>query len=99
MIGLGASNAYRTRDAAGASLLAGRFATEQAQDVPGGSAWSVDGVPNSRCYTGKDSDSDPVAYCVVPVGRYVAEYTSPQPTKTKQAVSAAYLILRAATRG
>jgi hypothetical protein len=94
VIGLGASTTYRARDAAGASLLVDRLAAAQALEIPGGSTWNVADVPNSKCYTARDSATHGVAHCAVPVGRYVAEYSSPQPAKTKQAISAAYLILR-----
>ena len=96
VIGLGASTTYRARDAAGASLLVDRLNAAQSLEIPGGSTWNVADVPNSKCYTARDTATHGVAHCAVPVGRYVAEYSSPQPAKTKQAISAAYLILRTA---
>ncbi len=94
VIGLGASTTYRARDAAGASLLADRLITAQALEIPGGSTWTVADIPNSKCYTARDTPTHGVAHCVVPVGRYLAEYSSPQPANTKQGIAAAYLILR-----
>ncbi|MFL0243287.1 hypothetical protein [Mycobacterium sp. SMC-17] len=94
VIGLGASTTYRARDAAGASLLADRLITAQSLEIPGGSTWTVTDIPNSKCYTAQDTPTHGVAHCVVPVGRYLAEYSSPQPANTKQAIAAAYLILR-----
>lgn len=94
VIGLGASTTYRTRDSAGASLLADRLIAAQSLEIPGGSTWTVADIPNSKCYTARDTPTHGVARCVVPVGRYLAEYSSPQPAKTKQGIAAAYLILR-----
>lgn len=101
VIGMGASTTYRTRDAAGASLLVDRLTAAQTLETPGGTTWTVADIPNSKCYTATDTTTTQgitrgVAHCAVPVGRYVAEYSSPQPTKTKQAIAAAYLILRTA---
>ncbi|GAA2401253.1 DUF7373 family lipoprotein [Mycolicibacterium llatzerense] len=94
VIGLGASTTYRARDAAGASLLADRLITARSLEIPGGSTWTVTDIPNSKCYTARDTPTHGVAHCVVPVGRYLAEYSSPQPANTKQGIAAAYLILR-----
>ncbi len=96
VIGMGASTTYRARDAAGASVLVDRLTAAQSLEIPGGSTWTVADIPNSKCYTARDTPSHGVAHCAVPVGRYVAEYSSPQPAKTKQAIAAAYLILRSA---
>jgi len=96
VIGLGASTTYRARDAAGASLLADRLIAAQSLEIPGGSNWTVTDIPNSKCYTARDTPTHGVAHCVVPVGRYLAEYSSPQPANTRQAIAAAYLILRTA---
>lgn len=98
VIGLGASTTYRAQDAAGASLLVDRLTAAQSREIPGGTTWSVADLPNSKCYTAVDSTTPGttrgVAHCAVPVGRYVAEYSSPQPANTKQGIAAAYLILR-----
>jgi len=100
VIGLGASTTYRARDAAGASLLVDRLTAAQSLETPGGNTWTVADVPGSKCYTATDTTTQGstrgVAHCAVPVGRYVAEYSSPQPAKTKQGIAAAYLILRTA---
>ncbi len=95
VIGLGENNVYRARDAAGARLLADRFMSESTGYYPGGSVAAVSGVPGSRCYSAKTALVN-VNYCVVPVGRYLSEYSSPQPEQAKQATAAAYLILRGA---
>ncbi|MET9325792.1 hypothetical protein [Tsukamurella sp. NPDC003166] len=95
VVGLGASNVYRARDAAGATLLAGRLVAAYRQDSAGSSVSTVDGVPGATCVTAT-KDRSAQGHCVVPVGRYVGEYTSRQPAKSAQAIAAQYLILRSA---
>ncbi|MGV7807508.1 DUF7373 family lipoprotein, partial [Mycobacterium kansasii] len=58
----------------------------------------VRGVPGGRCrafpqYTGS---KDKRTYCVVPVGRYLAEVSDMQEARAKQAIGASYLILQQA---
>ena len=89
---------YRTRDAAGAKLLADRFITETKDQRKNATESAVGGVPGGRClsypqYTGA---KDKRTYCIVPVGRYLAEVSDTQETRAKQALGASYLILRQA---
>ncbi len=89
---------YRARDAAAASQLANRFIAENTRFYPTGTSSAVRGVPGGRClsypqYTGS---KDKETYCVVPVGRYLAEVSDMQETRAKQALGASYLILQQA---
>ncbi|MCS3778764.1 DUF7373 family lipoprotein [Tsukamurella ocularis] len=89
---------YRARDAAGASKLADAFVAENTRFYPTSTSFTVRGVPGGRClsypqYTGS---KDKRTYCVVPVGRYLAEVSDMQETRAKQALGASYLILRQA---
>ena len=89
---------YRARDAAGASQLADKFIAENTRFYPGGESSTVRGVPGGRCrafpqYTGS---KDKRTYCVVPVGRYLAEVSDMQEARAKQAIGASYLILQQA---
>lgn len=89
---------YRARDAAGAAHLADRFIAENTRFYPGGESSTVRGVPGGRCrsfpqYTGS---KDKRTYCVVPVGRYLAEVSDMQDARAKQALGASYLILQQA---
>lgn len=89
---------YRARDAAGASQLAGRFIAENTRFHPSGTSSTVRGVPGGRClsypqYTGS---KDKRTYCVVPVGRHLAEVSDMQEARARQALGASYLILQQA---
>ncbi|GAA4387801.1 hypothetical protein GCM10023147_12730 [Tsukamurella soli] len=92
LIGLGANNVYRARDAAGAKLLADRYIAESKQYYPGGTVFTVQGVPDSSCYP-LETALVTLYYCVVPVGRYLSEFSGPQRDDAQQATAAAYLIL------
>ncbi|MDF0529461.1 hypothetical protein P0W64_03570 [Tsukamurella sp. 8F] len=92
VIGVGGNNVYRAKDAAGAKLLADRFITESKSYYTGATEYNVGGVPGARCVTWK-TVLRTTNYCVVPVGRYMAEYGAIQQAEAKQATSAAYLIL------
>lgn len=95
LVGMGGSNVYRARDAAGAVLLGDRFITEFKGYYASSEESNVPGVPGSRCLAIK-TDSDGFSLCVVAVGRYLAEYQAIQPTEAKQATAAGYLILKKA---
>ncbi|MGZ9827830.1 DUF7373 family lipoprotein [Tsukamurella ocularis] len=89
---------YRARDAAGASKLADDFIAENTRFYPTSTTSTVRGVPGGRClsypqYTGS---KDKRTYCVVTVGRYLAEVSDMQDARAKQALGASYLILRQA---
>ncbi|NMD55477.1 MULTISPECIES: hypothetical protein [Tsukamurella] len=88
----------RARDAAGATLLAGRFIDQTRSMHAGATETSVRGVPGGRCltYPTYTSSKDTRTYCVVPVGRYLAEVTDGQDARAKQAIGASYLILQQA---
>ncbi|CAM3642210.1 DUF7373 family lipoprotein [Tsukamurella ocularis] len=87
---------YRARDAAGAALLADRFVAEAKGFFSDAVDSTVKGVPRSRCvaFTSYKGAKDTSNYCVVPVGRYVAEMSGAQAEKVKQATGASYLMLR-----
>jgi hypothetical protein len=89
---------YRTRDEAGAKLLADRFIAETQEQRKGATVSTVRGVPGGRClnYPSYAGSKDTRTYCVVPVGRYLAEVSDTQEARGKQAIGASYLVLRAA---
>lgn len=89
---------YRTKDAAGATLLAGRFTDETKGFYTGATESKVTGVPGGRClnYPAYQGAKATTTYCVVPVGRYLAEVSDSQDARAKQGLGAAYLILQSA---
>ncbi len=98
LVAFGDDQVYRTKDADSAARLADRFLTEMSDLYPQGDLATVKGVPGGRCrtyseYSGARSKD---TYCVVAVGRYLAEVGGSQEAKIKQALGAAYLLLRAA---
>ncbi|GAA4387795.1 DUF7373 family lipoprotein [Tsukamurella soli] len=95
LVGLGENTVYRAKDGVAARELADRFIAEMKGYYPGGTTDSVDEVPGSECYNSKDQLGD-FGYCVVPVGRYLAEYSAVQTEMAKEATAAAYLTLRRA---
>ncbi|WP_019202077.1 hypothetical protein [Tsukamurella sp. 1534] len=94
----GASYVYRARDEAGADLLADRFIAETRGFRKGATESKVKGVPGGRCltYPSYDGAKTTETYCVVPVGRYLAELGDTQQAKVEQALGASYLILQGA---
>ncbi|BDD84283.1 hypothetical protein TPB0596_40460 [Tsukamurella pulmonis] len=89
---------YRAQDAGAAKTLSDRFITEIQTLRKGANVETVTGVPGGRClktpkYPGATSTN---SYCVVPVGRYLAEVSDAQDTRAKQALGASYLILQGA---
>lgn len=90
-----ANTVYRARDAAGATVLADRFIAEMKGFFPDAVESTVKGVPRGRCviFSPYKGASDFRSYCVVPVGRYLAEASSAQAENAKQAIGASYLIL------
>lgn len=96
VIAYAGNTVYRARDAAGASLLADRFVSELTRFHPGAKSSTVPGVPGGRClkYQQYATAKDSRTYCVVPVGRYLAELGDLQENRAKQAIGASYLILR-----
>ncbi|WP_343953285.1 DUF7373 family lipoprotein [Tsukamurella spumae] len=97
VIGSGGSTVYRARDAEGAKHVADEFIAETKGAYAGAESERVTGVPGSTCltYATYEGSKDKRTYCVVPVGRYLAEVTTTQHDQATQAIGAAYLILAA----
>ncbi|GAB3129909.1 hypothetical protein GCM10027289_13390 [Tsukamurella serpentis] len=91
---------YRAKDAAAAELLADRFLSEIKSFYEGSVESTIKGVPGGRCATYRKYPSarDTEAYCVVPVGRYLAEVGDGQEARAKQAAGASYLLLQGAPK-
>lgn len=89
LVGAGRNTVHRTRDAAGAKLLAGKWLAEIAvQGEP------IAGVPEARCGSSSSPLGTREVSCYVAVGRYVSSYSGPQADEVKKVTAAAYLILR-----
>ncbi len=89
---------YRAKDSAGAKLLAEQSIADQRGFRAGATEATVKGVPGGRCltYPSYSGSKDTKTYCVVPVGRYLAEVQDTQQTRAYQAIGASYVILRSA---
>lgn len=89
---------YRAKDEAGAQRLAERFVAETLALREGATTSTVRGTSGARCltYPMERRSRDNETYCVVPVGRYLAEVTDIQKARAEQAIGASYLILQGA---
>ncbi|MDF0529459.1 hypothetical protein P0W64_03580 [Tsukamurella sp. 8F] len=98
IVGYGANQVYRARDATGAALLRDRFMAEARDSYAEVKAIAVPGVPDARCMNIKlYSNLDQHAiYCLLAVGRYMSEYSTNQQEEAIQATSAEYLIFKGA---
>ncbi|ADG80283.1 putative protein OS=Tsukamurella paurometabola (strain ATCC 8368 / DSM / CCUG 35730 /CIP 100753 / JCM 10117 / KCTC 9821 / NBRC 16120 / NCIMB 702349/ NCTC 13040) OX=521096 GN=Tpau_3705 PE=4 SV=1 [Tsukamurella paurometabola] len=96
VVGQGSNTVYRARDAAGATRLKDAFIAETNSAYGEKQPVTATGVPGSAClrlspYPGSDSR---FTYCVVAVGRYLAEVSAVQQNQAFQALGAGYLMLK-----
>lgn len=96
VIGSGGSTVYRARDDKGAQHVADEFIAETKGAYPSAETEQVKGAPGASCltYPTYQGSKTTKTYCLVPVGRYLAEFSSSQRNQAIQAIGAQYLILK-----
>jgi len=99
VIASGGSGVYRAKDAAGAKHVVDEFAAENRAAFTKVEEEKVKGAPGAVCLTYPiyDGATSKITWCAVPVGRYVAEFSSPQRQEALQGIGAAYTILKSNT--
>ncbi|WP_133298756.1 DUF7373 family lipoprotein [Tsukamurella pulmonis] len=96
VVGSGGSTTYRAKDAQGAQHVVDEFLAENKAAFPKAQSESIKGVPGSTCLTYAAYEGAPSTdtWCIVAVGRFVAEVSADQRVQAAQAVGAAYVILK-----
>ncbi|NMD55475.1 MULTISPECIES: hypothetical protein [Tsukamurella] len=96
VVGSGASTVYRAKDEKGAQHVIDEFADENRKAFTKVEEEKVKGAPGALCltYATYEGSTRKNTWCVVAVGRYVAEVVVDQRQQAIQGIGAAYLILK-----